>query len=222
MKINLLLRGHVRNSFNNKAFYLLLKQITHDFETDIYIHTWNVVQTSLSWRGMHNDHTEVNENFLKNYFEDVWDNVKHVIIEDETKITLLGNTEGNIGATPCPVRAYKNMFYGKLQVAEYVYNNVPHHETAVQTRFDILTNSNSTPPENIFNFLSSPPKTDERIKFISMDPNPRCGIENIYMSSVENIYKFINWFYLNFDQVYEKHNRTWNQEFPVFFERNSF
>jgi hypothetical protein len=220
MKLNLLLRGHVRNSFNNDAFYLLIKQVTQDFETDIYIHTWNVVQSSLSWRGMHNDNTEVNEEFLKNYFKDLWPNVKHVIIEDDTKINLHGNTEGNVGLTPCPVRAYKNMFYGKRKLAEYVYNNVPHQEIAVQTRFDILTNSFSTRPEAIINFLHNPPQTDDRVKFISLDPI--LGIENIYMSTVENMYKFINYFYINFDEIYKKHNQTRHQEHPVFFERNSF
>lgn len=220
MRLNLLLRGHVRNSFDNDGFRNLLRSICGEFECDIYIHTWNVMQTSRSWRCIRDDRRKVDEGFLRDYFDDVWPRVKRLIIEDEDSVELHGNTEGNVGLTPCPVKGYKSMFYGKLRVAECAFNNAPHEETAVQTRFDVLSNSFSTPPEAVLNFLKNPMETEDRIKFISKDPI--LGIENIYMSRVDDMYKFIRYFYFNFDEIYRRHSQTRHQEQPVFFERNNF
>ena len=220
MKINILIRGHVRNSFDNDKFHLLIKEICDDFECDIYIHTWNVIQTSRSWRQIHDDRTVVDEEFLKKNLVDVWPRVKGLMIDDEESVVLHGNTEGNIGWTPCPVKGYKSMFYGKLRVSEYAFNHVAHDEIAVQTRFDVLANSFSISHEKIIDFIKNPPETTDRIKFI--DSNPICGIENLYIARIYDMYNFIKYFYLNFDEIYTKHNRTIHQEFPVFFERNNF
>lgn len=220
MKINLLIRGHVRNAFDNENFRSLLNEICENFECDIYIHTWNVIQTSRSWRFIHEDKREVNEEFIKTNLSNVWHKVKALMIEDEETIVLPGRTEGNIGLTPCPYKGYKSMFYGKLKVAEYAYNNVDCQEIAVQTRFDILLNSFSTSAEAIMNFIKNPPITTDRIKFIKNEPI--LGVENIYMARIDHMYKFIKYFYENFDEIYTKHNQTRHQEHPVFFERNNF
>lgn len=219
-KINLLLRGHVRNSFENNKFYLLLRNIVENFECDIYIHTWNIVQHSRSWRHVPENKTQVDEDFLKKYFRDIWKHVKGIMIDDEDCVVLDGNTEGNIGRTPCPVKGYKSMFYGKLRVAEYAFNHVPHHETAVQTRFDILSNWAPTSTEAILNFINNPPITEDRIKFMNFEN--LVGVENIYLGRVDDIYNFIKYFYYNFDEIYKRHNETGHQEQPVFFERNNF
>jgi hypothetical protein len=143
------------------------------------------------------------------------------MIEDEHSVVLHGNTEGTVGRTPCPVKGYKSMFYAKLRVAEHVFNNVDHHETAVQTRFDILSNSFSTESEAIMRFLKNPPENQERIKFMCQD-YPILGVENIYMARVDDMYNFIKYFYMNFDDIYVRHSETIHQEHPVFWERNNF
>ena len=217
-KLNFLIRGHVRNSFKDDNLYNLLKKITEQFDTNIYIHTWDVVQTDKSWRLILDDPTPVTEDFIKLYFRDTWESVKKLIIENENSVTLHGNTIGNIGSTPCPVKSYKSMFYGKLKVAEYVFNNAPNEQLAVQTRFDVLSNSFSANPDSIMLFLNSPKK--DSIEFISKEATP--GIENIYSASVCNMYKFIKYFYFNFDSIYNEYNSIKHQEYPVFFESSIF
>jgi len=228
-KINVILRGHIRNSFENKNLYYLMKKITKDFDTNIYIHTWNIVQNNLSWRHMDCNNTKVDEEFLKNYFEDIWYNVKYCMIEDEKIIPLHGNTEGLIGSTPCPIKGYKNMIYGIYRISEYLFFNTAITETVVQTRFDILTNpfSHSVPearyladPKTIMKFLHNPTETEDRIKFI--EQRPMMGIDNTYMASVNDLYEFIKFFYYNLDEIIYKYKDIKHQEYLPFFERNNF
>ena len=203
-----------------------MKQICESFECDIYIHTWNVVQTSRSWRYVHEDRRKVDEDFLKSYFKDIWPNVKGLVIDDEDSVILDGNTEGNVGRTPCPVKGYKSMFYGKLRVAEHAFNHVAHNEMAVQTRFDVLSNWVRTDAQSIINFMNRPHTNGERIKFMVSEPvvdfEKIVGVENIYMARVDDMYNFIKYFYFNFDEIYTRHNTVGHQELPVFFERNNF
>lgn len=47
----LILRGHIRDSFNNTNLYDLVKDIVNiEPNIKIYIHTWNIFANSLSWR----------------------------------------------------------------------------------------------------------------------------------------------------------------------------
>ena len=77
----LILRGHIRNSFNNLKLYNLINQI---YETDqnikIYIHTWNIFSNNISWREIESNNTPVTEEIIYNYFNDLKHLIKHIII----------------------------------------------------------------------------------------------------------------------------------------------
>jgi hypothetical protein len=218
-KINLILRGHVRNSFDDKRLYYLVKQMTEEFNTDIYIHTWNILQSGLSWRHINHIPTEVNEEFLKNYFDDLWYNVRYCMIEDDQKIELYGNTEGLVCRSSMPILAFKRMTYGQYRISQYLFENAPGDETVIQTRFDIMSNSFSTSPKTIMNLLHNPPQTTDRIKFIRNELF--FGIDNTYTSSVSDLYSFLKFFYYNLDEIFKRHD-TKHQEYLSFFERNNF
>lgn len=216
----LMIRGHIRNGFENDNFYNLIKNISNEFEVKIYIHTWNIFQNSLSWRRLAHDPNQVNKSVLSDYFRDLNPIIKNIIIDDDTKIQHVGSVEGCIGRTRCPVLGYKNMFYGMLKLSKNVFDNENKDEVAVQTRFDVLTNSFGIRAETILDFLRNPPVNDDRIKFIS--DVPFNGIDNIYMSTVENMYKYLQRMYFNLDWINEKHRETRHQEHLSFFERNIF
>ena len=40
-KLNVLLRGHIRNSFDNKKLIRFLKELSNDYELVIKIQTWS-------------------------------------------------------------------------------------------------------------------------------------------------------------------------------------
>lgn len=216
----LMIRGHIRNGFENDNFYNLIKNISNTFDTKIYVHTWNIFQNSLSWRHLVHDPNQVNKKVLQDYFRDLNPLIKNIIIDDDTKINHPGTTEGVIGRTRCPVLGYKNMFYGMLKLSKNVFDNEPKEEIVVQTRFDVLTNSFGIHTDRILEFLKNPPNNNDRIKFISEVPFN--GIDNIYMSTVENMYRFLQRMYFNLDGINEKHRETRHQEHLSFFERNIF
>ena len=86
----LYLRGHVRNSFNNNNLYYLLKYINRVMPNiKIYIQTWNIIQSNISWREMNEiDYTVTNE-LIFNYFRDLSKNIKEIIISIPKKSKML-------------------------------------------------------------------------------------------------------------------------------------
>ena len=59
----ILLRGHIRNSFDNDNLYNLIKRINNEIGIkNIYIHSWNIQQNSLSWRKLEQINKPIDEN----------------------------------------------------------------------------------------------------------------------------------------------------------------
>lgn len=222
-KINLLIRGHIRNSFEDDRLLSLVRHFADNYELKVFIHTWNIVQNGLSWRRMEEISNQVDQEVVKIYFKDLSPLINLLMIEDDKKIKLHGKTEGLIGRTPCPVLAWKNMYYGKLRLIDAVSELVPADEVAVQTRFDLLSNRFSPEFQEIVNFLDgnyeavSRGDQDERIRFLKM----HCflGMDNIYMASVENMQKFIRYMYFDMDRILKVHEGTIHQEHISFHER---
>ena len=46
----ILLRGHIRSSFNDNRLYLFIKRLLQTYNLEIYIHTWDILQSNISWR----------------------------------------------------------------------------------------------------------------------------------------------------------------------------
>ena len=83
----LLLRGHIRDSFNNNDLYNLLADISDIVdELEIYIQTWNVLQSNMSWREIEQDDTIVDEYLIRNYFRRL--NIKNIIMAQIRKIVV--------------------------------------------------------------------------------------------------------------------------------------
>ena len=115
----ILLRGHIRGSFKNDDLYNLIKELSRKFDIQIYIHTWNIVQNNLSWRKLKTIPTRVSNDTIYNYFRDLKPLIKKIIIDDDKKIKLIGNTKGNVCRSGCPRIGWKNMWYGIYTIMKY-------------------------------------------------------------------------------------------------------
>ena len=104
--IIIILRGHIRKSFDDDKLYNLIKKINLIYNIHIYIHTWNIQQTNVSWRPIEKIDNIITKESIYNYFKDLSFLIKHIIIDDDTKIKLIGNLEGTIG-TICPLIGWK-------------------------------------------------------------------------------------------------------------------
>ena len=66
----IMIRGHIRQSFNNDKLYLFIKKLMNIYNLHIYIHTWDIFQNNISWRKMNINNTKVTENVIYHYFRD--------------------------------------------------------------------------------------------------------------------------------------------------------
>jgi hypothetical protein len=219
------LRGHIRNSFNNNDLLELIKHIRgfHKSPLKIYIHTWSIFSSELSWRRVRRDERLVKPHKITNYFEPIKNCIKNIIIEDDNKIEIHGNKDGNIGSTLCPVIARKNMWQGKYNGIKAIKENCNSNEYVINMRFDILNNSFSKSigeilrfvhaMRNISNFKQNIFMTDKVEKI-----NQIRGVDNFYIGSVDTMYRLIEHFYENLDSIIINYPENKCQESLVYME----
>lgn len=215
----LILRGHIRNAFDNDELFNLINIIYRlTAHLEIYIHTWSIKQNNISWRHIETDNAPITKETITNYFRTLSRLIKHIIIDDDTQIKITGNTVGVINKGHMPVIGWKNYWYGKYQIVNYLYmleNN--HDKLVINTRFDVLFGRFPLDKKDISQFVekykSMPLLTN---KFIS---ETNCyGIDNIYIGSIKTQYKLIKHFHENLDNIVKANSRRNEQEFLVFSE----
>lgn len=223
--LNLVIRGHVRSAFENDGLRQIVHCLSDQFETRIYAQTWNVVQNSISWRKIPEINDVVDEEAVRSYLDSP--NLKSVIVLDDSKIRHHGNTEGNIGRTPCPILAWKNMYYGKFVALESLVREEGPDEVTYQFRFDTALNSMCPKKSQIMRLINKEYQSfkdgslgDERIRFTQM--KCVCGVDNAYIATAGDMYRFVSYMYYEMDRILEVHKGTINQEHIAFHERKSF
>lgn len=222
--LNIVLRGHIRSSFEDDRLRSLLSDMAERFETRIYAHTWNIVQNSLSWRGLNEVRRDVDQGMVSKYLSGC--GVRSVAVDDDSQISHVGSVEGNIGRTRCPVLGWKNMYWGKLAAMRAVCDVEPHDSITLQMRFDILSNPFSPSRVEILDFLErdygviEKGPGDERLRFLKM----HCfmGVDNIYMARAIDMLRFTSYMYYDMDRILHIHRGTINQEHIAFHERKSW
>ena len=213
----LIIRGHIRNSFETKDLYNFVENLYELFpDLKIFIHTWNIFANNISWRNITSNNKNVNEEIITNYFGKLSNCIKHIIIDDDKKIQLNGNLLGNINNGPMPIIGWKNYWYGKYKIIDYVYNNFKYdEEMIVNVRFDIFNYSNSFDKNLIIDFI----KNNSEMKFrknIFIFDNEKIGIDNIYIGNINTMYKLIKCFFYELDYILRRNANTVHQEFLVY------
>jgi len=214
----LMLRGHIRESFNSNTLYNFVKELSNLFpDLNIYIHTWNIFANNLSWRKIENNNNIVDDNIIFNYFNDLKHLIKKIIIDDDSKIELIGNLNGNVGLSTMPLKGWKNYWYGKYNIINYIYNtDIDKNEFVINTRFDLFYNSHNFNYLQIINFIKNNNKNlfTENKFLINKYQH---GIDNIYIGNINTIYKLIHKFYYELDNILIEHiDYSLNQEKLVF------
>jgi len=221
--LNLILRGHIRSSFEDERLRFLVGDIFNRFDVRMYVQTWNILQNSLSWRRLEEVSKRVCKGFVDGYMRPHL--AKKILVMDDSEIVHPGSIEGTIGRTKCPVLGWKNMYRGMLEAAEAVVANEDHDHPTLQMRIDILSNPFSPEKKEILDFIERDYEVakrdrEERIRFLRM----RCflGVDNIYMARSSDMHRFISYMYYNMDRILEIHCGSKNQEHIAFHERRSF
>lgn len=199
----ILLRGHIRNSFNDNRLYDLIKDITMQNNITIYIHTWHVLQNSLSWREIDENNTSVSTRQIHDYFKDLSYLIKEIIIDDDSKINLIGNLEGKI--IKCPTIAWKNLWFGNDKIINYIAKiKSLADEVIVNTRFDIFDILlNSLEHDEIINFINKNKNRHFDKNYFINEYSSR-GIDNIFIGNTTTMKYLLNNLHNNLDSIVEK------------------
>jgi hypothetical protein len=213
----LLLRGHLRNAFSDSRLFDLVSEIYNlDKTLKIYIHTWNVVSNNISWRNIEINETVVTNDTIYNYFGKLSSLISAILIDDDKDIPRIGNISGNLGKSLVPIIGWKNYWYGKHRLIDYVYNtNISKDELVINCRFDVLTNSNSLKIDEIIKFIQSN-LGSIFTKNIFIKDVEWTGIDNIYLGNIETMKKLSDIFYYKLDDIIKRDDDNVNPERLVF------
>jgi hypothetical protein len=233
MRYALLLRGHIRFGFHHRDLYELVRRIVEKYDTDIYIHTWSVYSVPLSYRPVHDDNRRVTRETILEYFGELSSHIKHIIIDDDTKIIHHGLTDGKLFDSRCPKLGWKNYWYGQWRLIDYVKNTGIGYDLCINTRLDIMEFA-------WWRVWEQMGIKDERRKYLEFrelldrieiagDRAPfrwvqlyydhyEYGIDNYIIGSVESLYKLISRFHFHLDELNNLYRLVRVQEMAVFME----
>lgn len=218
----LILRGHIRNSFDNELLLDFVNDLIVRYsDIKIIIHTWDVFSNSLSWRYVPTNNRPVTENIIMDYFKNINNYIKKIIIENDKNIPLIGNTSGTINGNNMPLIGWKNYIYGKYKAMDYIIKNklCDSSELIINTRLDLMSNSNIFTKETIFEFLD---KNINNVftKNLFMFDYEKAGIDNFYIGNKLTMYKIALHFHNNLDKIIAFYPHIINQELLIFKENN--
>lgn len=215
----LIIRGHIRDSFKTKQLYNLIKNIYNIIpDLKIFIHTWNIFANNISWRKININNDIVKEEIIYDYFDDLKHLIKQIIIDDDSKIQLIGNLSGTINNGGTPIIGWKNYWYGKYKIIDFIYNlsTTDKNEMVVNCRFDILNNSNNFSETNIVDFINNNKNNYFTKNIFLFNDERHYGIDNIYIGNINTMYKLSSMFFYFLDNILKKNNDTIHQEFLVY------
>ena len=133
----ILLRGHIRNAFDDNKLYDLLKSLDSISPINLYIHTWSIQQNSLSWRRLANIATVITEERIRAYMRDLAPCIRCIQIDPDGQLPLIGTTEGTlVQGGSMPKRGWKNMWAGMERIMSAIVADHPSGTLRVlNTRF---------------------------------------------------------------------------------------
>ena len=224
-KLSIILRGHIRNSFADKNLYNYIKRLANEYDLKIYIQTWNIFQSDISWRHMEKNESPVTECLFYEYFADLSTRIQKIIILDDTRLSFTGKTTGRMGKTAGSYLGWKRMWYGIYEIASYLKTVDPEPDHfIINTRFDVFNNSVSfslnSINDKLKNVMNSAITPSSISKNIFLKDVEFFGMDNFYIGNVNTILKLAERFNYQLDEVVNKHPRVTSHEFYTYHVNN--
>lgn len=216
MNMIILIRGHIRNSFHNKQLYHFINKLSQKENVKIYIHTWNIMQTNVSWRKLNNINIVITEEMIKTYFGDLQHLIVKIMIDDEKMNKLVGSVKGVVSNSKMPKLGWKNMWYGKKRIIDEIGKKESIDEIIVNMRFDVFSNSNSFNSFALLQFIYSNARVSKKNIFLFRKES--LGVDNIYIGNFNTMFNLIYHFHYNLDYIIFTNTLVTSQEFLVFRE----
>jgi hypothetical protein len=221
-KLIIMLRGHIRQSFDSDSLYQFIKTLMEIYDVRIYIHTWNILQSNISWREIEKDDTNVTPKKIRDYFKDC--PIHYIKIDNDQEIKLIGNLSGTVtNKSPMPLVGWKNMWYGMYSNISKIKKDINNSSIPIVNLrfdlFDIFKNKfNYISVDMAVQFIEDNYIKNEKNKFIY--ETVRAGIDNIIIGNINTMYQLIYHFHHHLDDIIIRYKNIVSQEFIVFLENN--
>jgi len=227
-KYALILRGHIRDGFNNsklKDFVSFLYN-KKNIELDIYIQTWNKKDCTpgRSWRKTRCNLDPITDTTILNYFDNSYNLNIHIL--DETKINFK-NIESDERLGGCNKIGWKFMWYGIYYITKIIYDSKINYDTVINTRHDIFSDNlkrymktnginynlnEENPYIDIYNFILE--HNDKNIRFFIDSEKP--GVDNFYIGKIDYLYRLADMFHNNIEDTINNVGLDYCQEKMVY------
>jgi hypothetical protein len=220
-RLIVLLRGHVRQAFYDNRLYLFLLELSKKYNLHIYIHTWSILQSDLSYRQIPVNNLVVTEEMVLAYFRDLNPFIVSLEIDDPSSAVVTG--EGIVCKTACPVKAWKHMWAGVMRVVQKMNETglYPNSTTVINTRFDLFS-SPLDPQMNkqrLLEFVDTVfPSYLYTNLFFYNEPHP--FNDNFYIGNVSSMTNIVTHFYLNLEDIMTRYPDVIHQEDLVYLENH--
>ena len=219
----ILLRGHIRRSFGSDRLYHFIRNLCkYNKDVEIYIHTWNIIQSNVSWRPVEKKEIVITMDLVNQYFRDCAPFIKKIIIDDDNLIKLNGNTIGIIPGTQCPIIGWKNYWYGQYQIMNYIYSNFSDKDkkrVIINLRFDIFINPHGFIERDIVNFINKNKQnhlTENKFLYDKFF----VGCDNCFIGNIDTMHNLIERFHFHLDSILSKFKIIKHQEGLVMIENS--
>ena len=178
-RVALTLRGHVRDSFDDKHLFRFVEQCISQWNANVFITTFNVKQTSVSYREIKDDPTLITKEKILAYFKGLPPAHFNITIENEADIELPGRTDGVFGTTNQPIKAVKSMW----RAIQASVTPVLEYDAVINTRLDFFKIYDRLKDQMYNEWF---PDHLEYIHDISFDKATRGRVIDSFMSHVLN------------------------------------
>ena len=208
------IRGHIRNSFKTNRLKNFVELLQLYFPRIKFIlQTWNrqECKNKDSWKNIEENDNIVSKSKIENYFENK-NITNQCLIIDEDSIKLIGKTDGKIGVTPCPLKGWKNMWYGIYKGFKQL-DNYSSKDIVVSFRYDYfdIVQSNGIDEHKIIQFIKNNLDTNT-IQFIQYNI---AGTDNLYLGKYNKINHLIEKFHFQLDDILKLDEKIFHQEILV-------
>lgn len=220
-KIALLLRGHVRDSFQNDMMrhFVHIMQEDDRINVDVYAQTWDYDEASVdcSWRSLNHQRKPVKSDQVDSYLQCK----SHVMIIPEDNLSLVGSADGRIGGTS--KRGWKQMWLGIYTMIDVIHQSDVAYDAVLSLRLDFFGSyvsgrhhsdyGRDITPEYVKEWAVSCVLTG-RICFLH--DHPSLGIDNCYIGPISSVHRLCCMFHLDLDETCSVVGHEWNQEKMVY------
>jgi hypothetical protein len=152
----------------------------------------------------------VTPTIIKSYFNELAPLIKHMILDDDSNMYLIGKLSGVVSNSGMPTRGWKNYWYGQHKIIE----SIPSDGTLINTRFDVLNNSNSFDHKDILYFIDQHKNTSFFRNVFMMTTND-LGVDNLYMGNRYTMTTLAKHFVHHLDEIVTSNPDVGNQEHLV-------